>query len=609
MLANAEWDWETRLNCHHLAARLARENQVLFVDTVGGRTPAPREFKKIARRLHRIAGGVRKINDGLTILAPFVIPIYNSEWIRKLNTALLARQIRAARARARGERSRTNAQPILWIFLPSLVGIVGQFDEKLVIYHCVDEHAANPNVPAAQVIEWERRLLQATDVVFTTSSTLYDAKRVFNANTFYLPNVADTPRFSQARDSRLSVADDLNDLPHPIAGYIGNISSYKMDFDLLCAVAERNPGWSFVLVGPVGRGDPATDVSRLYLKNVFLLGPRPYAELPRYVKGFDACIIPFNQNESTRGSLPMKFFEYLAAGKPVVATDLPTLAEFREYFYPVHGVGEFSAALQAALNEEPSRAAARMSIAQKYSWDARMVEIEKIVQDALMRKKRPMPLEHRDVSASPRARVSTPTSLRAQRIAKRLFDVVIAAALLVIFSPLLLLIAIAIRISSGSPVLFKWQVVGKDGRPFEGYKFRTMVVNAEQMKQELVSRNEMRGPVFKMKDDPRVTRIGRLVRKFSLDEFPQLWSVLKGDMSLVGPRPPLQSEYEKFGDWQKRKLAVKPGMTSLWHVSGKPSDFDEWLRLDFEYIDHWSLWLDFKILFKTGFLVLAGKNY
>jgi lipopolysaccharide/colanic/teichoic acid biosynthesis glycosyltransferase len=196
-----------------------------------------------------------------------------------------------------------------------------------------------------------------------------------------------------------------------------------------------------------------------------------------------------------------------------------------------------------------------------------------------------------------------------QMFLKRIFDFIVSAALLVILSPLLLLIALAIRISSGSPVLYEWNVVGENGKPFRGHKFRTMVHNADELKARLLDRNEMRGPVFKLKDDPRVTSLGRVLRKFSLDELPQLWSVLKGDMSLVGPRPPLQSEYEQFTEWQKKKLAVKPGMTSLWHVSGKPSGFDEWVQLDLEYIDRWSLWLDFQILFKTTFVVLTGKNF
>ena len=192
---------------------------------------------------------------------------------------------------------------------------------------------------------------------------------------------------------------------------------------------------------------------------------------------------------------------------------------------------------------------------------------------------------------------------------KRSFDVLAAAALLVILSPLLLVMVLAIRLSSGTPILYRWNVVGKDGRPFVGYKFRTMVVGADRLKDELLAQNEMRGPVFKMADDPRVTPIGKILRKFSLDELPQLWSVLVGDMSMVGPRPPLQSEYARFTDSQKRKLSVTPGMTSLWQVSGKPRDLDEWVRLDLEYIERWSLWLDVKILFKTAWVVLTGKNY
>ena len=198
---------------------------------------------------------------------------------------------------------------------------------------------------------------------------------------------------------------------------------------------------------------------------------------------------------------------------------------------------------------------------------------------------------------------------RAQRFLKRIFDVVFSLASLLVLSPFLAAIALMIRISSGSPILFRWQVVGQGGEPFASWKFRTMVAHADQVKQELNHHNEMSGPVFKMKADPRITPIGRGLRKFSLDELPQLWSVLKGDMSMVGPRPPLQSEFEKFSDWQKKKLAVKPGMTSLWHVRGKPRDFDEWVKLDLEYIEHWSLWLDIKILFMTAIVVLTGKNY
>jgi lipopolysaccharide/colanic/teichoic acid biosynthesis glycosyltransferase len=199
---------------------------------------------------------------------------------------------------------------------------------------------------------------------------------------------------------------------------------------------------------------------------------------------------------------------------------------------------------------------------------------------------------------------------RAQLFLKRIFDVFVATLLLIVLSPLLLTIAVAVRLTSGSPIFYEWRVVGQGGRPFIGHKFRTMIVNADQMKSELMDRNEMNGgPVFKLKDDPRVTPIGKILRKFSLDELPQLRSVLKGDMSIVGPRPPLVGEYDRFEEWQKRKLAVRPGMTCLWQVHGKPTDWQEWLRLDFEYIDHWSLWLDFKILLQTCLVVITGNNF
>jgi len=194
--------------------------------------------------------------------------------------------------------------------------------------------------------------------------------------------------------------------------------------------------------------------------------------------------------------------------------------------------------------------------------------------------------------------------------AKRLIDIVVSFIALLILAPALLSIALLIKLTSPGPVFYRWNVIGFNKKPFASWKFRTMIVNADEIKGQLMQHNEMSGPVFKIKDDPRITSIGKILRKYSLDELPQLWSVLKGDMSLVGPRPVGPHELVLYQSWQRRKLSIKPGITCLWQASGRNSisDFDEWCMLDLQYIDNWSLRLDFKILLETVRAVLRGTG-
>lgn len=195
-------------------------------------------------------------------------------------------------------------------------------------------------------------------------------------------------------------------------------------------------------------------------------------------------------------------------------------------------------------------------------------------------------------------------------VVKRAMDVLGSVVLLLILSPLLLILALAVKLSSSGPVLYRWKVVGEGGRAFVSYKFRSMVANADALRDQLRQHNEMTGPVFKITNDPRITPLGAWMRRYSLDELPQLYSVLKGEMSLVGPRPPLQSEYAQFTEYQKQKLMVKPGITCLWQVSGRNRvrDFDDWVKLDLEYIRNWSLALDLKILLRTMREVCVGSG-
>jgi exopolysaccharide biosynthesis polyprenyl glycosylphosphotransferase len=203
---------------------------------------------------------------------------------------------------------------------------------------------------------------------------------------------------------------------------------------------------------------------------------------------------------------------------------------------------------------------------------------------------------------------STPTEA-APLVAKRVFDVAVSATLLTLLSPLFAAIALAIKLETSGPVLFRQRRIGQNGREFWLYKFRSMCADAEARVSQLRRHNEMDGPVFKMRKDPRVTRVGRFLRRTSLDEFPQFWNVFKGEMSVVGPRPPLPSEVRLYQRWQRRRLSVKPGITCIWQISGRNEiDFAEWMALDLHYIDNWSLWGDVKIVLQTIPAVLWGRG-
>ncbi len=194
-----------------------------------------------------------------------------------------------------------------------------------------------------------------------------------------------------------------------------------------------------------------------------------------------------------------------------------------------------------------------------------------------------------------------------QLFLKRLFDLVISAVLILLLMPLFLFAAVGVKMSSRGPVFFKQTRCGINGRKFVLLKFRSMVVGSEMKKKELERQNEMKGPVFKMKRDPRVTRFGKLIRKLSIDELPQLFNVFRGDMSLVGPRPPLPAEVEMYETWQRRRLSMKPGMTCIWQVSGRNRiAFEQWMEMDLQYIDNFSLWLDFRLFVRTLFVVITG---
>ena len=223
-------------------------------------------------------------------------------------------------------------------------------------------------------------------------------------------------------------------------------------------------------------------------------------------------------------------------------------------------------------------------------------------------------------TSSERSNIKTDEELPIQQIrtnknkyylgSKRITDFILSLLGIIILSPLFVLIILFIKIEDHrGPVFFKQIRIGKDGKEFYIYKFRSMVTNAEELKVLLCNQNEATGPVFKMKEDPRVTKFGRFIRRTSIDELPQLLNVLKGDMSLVGPRPPLAEEVEEYTSYERQRLNVTPGLTCYWQVSGRSNiSFEQWVKLDLKYIEERNFWIDLKLIFKTIFVLFGSKN-
>lgn len=194
-------------------------------------------------------------------------------------------------------------------------------------------------------------------------------------------------------------------------------------------------------------------------------------------------------------------------------------------------------------------------------------------------------------------------------LVRRGIDIVIASSALLFLSPFLLIIAALVKFTSPGPVFFRCEVVGWKGREFTCFKFRTMVEGAHEIRSHLLNLNEADWPIFKIRSDPRITPSGRVLRRYSLDELPQLWNILRGDMTVIGPRPVLREEWREFNEWERRKLDVVPGAFSMWLIRGQPRDLHTWVTLDLEYQERKNLWLDLDILIQGLWFMVSGKNY
>jgi len=348
---------------------------VLFVESTGlrapSRTAARSDLSRIGARLAGFFRGVRQVSSRLHVLSPLALPGAGPPALRRRSLGWIAAQ--TGRAAARLGLSR----PILWAFLPTAIEMPDRLRSRLCVYHCVDHYAANPGVDPEWIGALEARMLRRADVVFATSPVLADRLGAMRRDVVSVPNVADVTLFSRALEDELPEPGELAGLSHPRLVYVGNLAAYRVDFELLLAAAREVPGVTLVLIGGRGLGDVtgASESERALVgrDNVRVIGPRPQEALPAYLRHCDAALIPFLDNEHTQSSLPLKLWEYLAAGLPVVARQLPGLE--REAGDLLHLAGDpasFVGAVKAALAEPAERRRERSARARSHDWSARM---------------------------------------------------------------------------------------------------------------------------------------------------------------------------------------------------------------------------------------------
>lgn len=376
LLSTADWDNPFWTNKQHVAVELSKlGHRILYVESIGLRSPSLNR-SDISRIFKRLIKGLRlpqKVAENIWVWSPLVLPFQKYRLVRYFNKVLLAFFSRAFTFFL-GFKN-----PLIWTYNPMTLNILNIGHKATLVYHCVDEIKQQPGMPAAAIEFAENALLQRADYVFVTSDELYRTRKQVNSNTHLFSNVADYDHFSKANDSATPIPQDILHAKKPIIGFVGAISAYKLDFALIAFIAKNKPDWSFVLIGKVGEGEPGTDITELDFPNVHLLGPREYKDLPAYIKGFDVAIIPVSLNEYTHAMFPMKFFEYMAAGKRIVSTAIDSLHEFSDYAYLANSYDDFIVGIEDALTDKEAGLEERLQLASSKTYKKRTIEMLKII--------------------------------------------------------------------------------------------------------------------------------------------------------------------------------------------------------------------------------------
>ena len=329
LFSTADWDTPYWTNKQHTARHLAKRGyRVLYVETIGLRTPTlnRRDMRRVWRRLGRGLNFPRLVEPCIWVMSPLTLP-FKHHWriVRRINQGVMRWSIKRFIRRIRF------SAPMIWTYHPFVLEALQGIAYSKLVYHCVDDLSAVPGVDVVAFNAEEKRLLDKANAVFTTSDVLQEKCRIWNADTYCFPNVADVEHFGRAREMGL-VPNDIATIPHPRLGYVGVLSAYKVDFPMILTIARCRPDWHWVFIGEKREGEASEALAELAtLPNAHFLGYRPYNDLPDYLRGFDIATLPTLINDYTKSMFPMKYFEYLAAGLPIVATPLEFTKRFHEF--------------------------------------------------------------------------------------------------------------------------------------------------------------------------------------------------------------------------------------------------------------------------------------
>jgi glycosyltransferase involved in cell wall biosynthesis len=367
-------DWDSDpLSKKHIMLRLAKKNRVLWINSIGNRKPTAsvRDMKRIANKLFAFSKGSQKVAERIHVFSPIALPFHASPFARWLNRRALRWSLKRTCRRLGFDK------PITWTFEPASAEVVGSLGEGALVYHCVDEFSEFTGTDKQALLDLEKRLIEKSNCVIVSSDLLYSKKSRFNKNTFLVTHGVDVAHFRKACDPATIIPDEIKKLKGPVIGFFGLLADW-VDLELIRFIADSKPGWNIVLIGK-----SVTDLRALAgAANVHLLGPRPYAQLPAYAKGFDVAILPFAVNELTLAANPLKLREYLAAGLPVVSTAIPEAEKIKGSLRIGRNKLDFLDQIQTLVDLAETGPHMRISREMDAeSWDQKVEELSRIFSD------------------------------------------------------------------------------------------------------------------------------------------------------------------------------------------------------------------------------------